>query len=37
MEQHFFKENDTKDTIFKRADEALYISKNSGRNIVTIV
>ena len=33
----FFKENDTKDTIFKRADEALYISKNSGRNIVTIV
>ena len=28
----FFKENDTKDTIFKRADEALYISKNSGRN-----
>jgi GGDEF domain-containing protein len=33
----FFKENDTKDTIFKRTDEALYISKNSGRNIVTIV
>ena len=33
----FVLENDTKDTIFKRADEALYISKNSGRNIVTIV
>lgn len=32
-----FKPTDTKDTIFKRADEALYVSKNSGRNKVTIV
>ena len=32
-----FEVNDTKDTIFKRADEALYKSKNGGRNKVTIV
>lgn len=32
-----FRSTDNKDTIFKRADEALYISKNSGRNKATIV
>lgn len=33
----FIEKDDTKHSLFKRADEALYISKNSGRNIVTIV
>lgn len=32
----FFKDGDTKESIFKRADEALYRSKNDGRNRVTI-
>jgi diguanylate cyclase (GGDEF)-like protein len=32
-----FNPNDTKDTIFKRVDEALYKSKGSGRNKVTVV
>lgn len=32
----FFKDNDTKESIFKRADEALYCSKKDGRNKVTI-
>lgn len=30
------KEDDTEDSIFRRADENLYISKNNGRNRVTI-
>ena len=32
-----FRLDDTKDSIFKRADEALYESKNNGRNKVTVV
>jgi len=32
-----FLKDDTKDSIFKRADNALYVSKNSGRNRVTVV
>ena len=31
-----FKAGDTKKTLFKRADEALYISKNTGKNRVSI-
>jgi len=29
--------NDNKDTLYKRADEALYLSKKQGRNIVSTV
>lgn len=32
-----FLKDDTKDSIFKRADNALYESKNSGRNRITVV
>lgn len=32
-----FRIDDTKESIFKRADEALYMSKNAGRNKVTVV
>ena len=32
-----YKEFDSEDTIFKRADEALYISKKSGRNKTTVI
>ncbi len=31
------KKNDSSDTLFRRADEALYMSKRTGRNKVTIV
>jgi two-component system cell cycle response regulator len=31
------KENDTPETFFKRADDALYISKKSGRNRVSVI
>lgn len=31
------KKNDSSDTLFRRADEALYISKRTGRNKVTVV
>ena len=31
------KESDTVDSILKRADEALYKAKNSGRNKVSII
>ena len=31
-----FNPDDTKDTIFKRVDKALYQSKNTGKNKVTI-
>lgn len=30
------KENDTWDTLYNRADKALYLSKQNGRNLVTI-
>lgn len=33
----FIKADDTKDSIYKRADNALYISKNRGRNTTTIL
>lgn len=33
----FFKENDNKNTILKRVDEALYKAKNLGKNCVEIV
>ncbi len=32
-----FHEDDTKDSIFKRADEALYTSKTNGRNMITTI
>lgn len=32
-----FRPEDTKDTIFKRTDEALYTSKTSGRNRVSVI
>ncbi len=32
-----FQEKDTKETLFKRADEALYKAKRSGRNMVKVL
>ena len=31
----FLKKNDSIDSLFKRADEALYMSKRTGRNKVS--
>lgn len=31
------KENDTPETLLRRADDALYLSKKSGRNKVSVI